>query len=64
MNKLFLVKVFTGLRTISYLTETVNAKSEPEAIRLACKKAKKSLFNSGFVPPYTVAINATIIGGD
>ena len=64
MNKLFSVKVFTGLHSISHLTETVNAKSKPEAIQLAKKKEKKSLFNSGFIPPYTVAIDAIVIGGD
>lgn len=64
MNKLFKVRVFTGLASVSHLTETVNARNEREAIRAACVKAKKNLFHRGFVPPYTVAIEAKIIGGN
>lgn len=65
MNKLYIVKVYTGLRTISHLTETVNAKNERTAMNRACMKARKSLFNSyRTIPPYTVAVEAKKIGGD
>lgn len=64
MNKLFLVKVFTGLVSVSHISETVNAKTENEAKKLACIKSKKNLFSMGYVPPYTVALDAVIIGGD